>query len=40
MKLRDANLQVYEKNSFIYPPSGILRLFSKNASRLFLPKKL
>ena len=21
MKLRDANLQVYEKNSFTYPPS-------------------
>ena len=40
MKLRDANLQVYEKNSFTYPPSCILPLFSKNASRLLLPKRL
>ena len=35
MKLRDANLQVNEKNSFTNPPS-----FSKNASRLLLPKRL
>ena len=40
MKLRDANLQVYEKNSFTYPPSCILPSFSKNASRLLLPKRL
>ena len=33
MKLRDANLQVNEKNSFTSPPS-------KNASRLLLPKRL
>ena len=39
MKLRDAN-QVYGKNSFIYPPSCILPLFSKNALRLLLPKRL
>ena len=34
MKLRDANLHVYEKNSFMYLPS-----FSKNASQ-FLSKRL
>ena len=39
MKLRDAN-HVYEKNSFIYPPSWTLPLFSTNASRLLLPKSL
>ena len=27
MKLRDANLQVYEKSSLTYPPSCILPLF-------------
>ena len=40
MKLRDANLQVNEKNSFTYPPSCILPSFSKNTSRLLLPKSL
>ena len=40
MKLRDANLQVNEKNSFTNPPSCILPSFSKNASRLLLPKRL
>ena len=40
MKLRDANLQVNEKNSFANPPSCILPSFSKNASRLLLPKRL
>ena len=40
MKLREANLQVYEKNSFTHPPSCILLLFSRNASRLVLPKRL
>ena len=38
MKLRDANLQVYEKNSFTYPPSCILPSFSKNASRLLFQR--
>ena len=40
MTLRDANLQVYKKNSFTYPPSCILPSFSKNASQLLLPKRL
>ena len=40
MKLWDANLQVYEKNSFTYPSSYILPSFSKNASRLHFPKRL
>ena len=40
MELRDANLQVYEKNSFPYPLSCILPSFSENASRLLLPKRL
>ena len=40
MKLRDANLQVYVKKIFTYPPSCILPSFSKNASRLLLPKRL
>ena len=40
MKLRDGNLQVYEKISFTYPPSCTLPSFSKNASRLLLPKRL
>ena len=39
MKLEDANLQVYGKNFFAYPPLYILPSFSKNASRLLLPKK-
>ena len=40
MKLRDANLQVNEKNSFTHSPSCILPSFSKNTSRLLLPKSL
>ena len=40
MKLRDVNLQVYEKNFFTYPPSCIFSSFSKNTSRLLLPKRL
>ena len=40
MKLRDANLQVNKKNFFTNPPSCILPSFSKNASRLLLPKRL
>ena len=41
MKLRDANLQVYEKSSFTYPPSCILSSFSKKMiSGLLLPKSL
>ena len=40
MKLWDANLQFYEKNSFTHPPSCILPLFSQNASRLLLRKRL
>ena len=39
MKLRDANLQVYEKNSVTYPPSCILPSFPKNLSQLLLPKR-
>ena len=39
MKLRDANLQVNEKNSFTNPPSCILLSFSKNAPRLLLPER-
>ena len=34
MKLRDASLQVYEKNSFTHLLSCILPSFSQNASRL------
>ena len=40
MKFRDANLQVDEKSSFTHPPSCILPSFSKNTSRLLLPKSL
>ena len=40
MKLRYANLQVSEKNSFTNRPSCILPSFSKNAIRLLLPKRL
>ena len=40
MKLRDANLQVYEKNPFTCSPSCVVPPFSKNASRLLLPKRL
>ena len=40
MKLRDANLQVNDKNSFTHPPSYILHSFSKNTSRLLFPKSL
>ena len=32
MKLQDANLQLYEKKSFIHPPSCILLSFSQNKS--------
>ena len=39
MKSWDANLQVYEKISFTYPPSCILSLFSQNASWPLLPKR-
>ena len=35
MKLRDVNLQVYDKNSYTYPPSCNLPSFSTNASRFF-----
>ena len=37
--MQDANLQVYEKSCFIYPRSCGLPSFSKNASRLLLPKR-
>ena len=40
MKLQDASLQVNEKNSFTHSPSCILPSFSKNTSRLLLPKSL
>ena len=40
MKFRDTNLQVDEKSSFTHPPSCILPSFSKNTSRLLLPKNL
>ena len=40
MKFRDANLQVDEKSSFTHRPSCILPSFSKNTSRLLLPKGL
>ena len=40
MKFRDANLQVDEKSSYTHPPSCILPSFSKNTSRLLLPKSL
>ena len=40
MKLHDANLGVYKKNSLAYPPSCFLLSFSRNASRLLLPMKL
>ena len=40
MKLRDANLQVKETNFFTNRLSCILPSFSKNASRLLLPKRL
>ena len=40
MKLRDANLQVNEKNYFTHPPSCTLSSFSKNTSRLLLPRSL
>ena len=35
MKLRDANLQVNEKNSFTHPPSYILSSFSQNTHDYF-----
>ena len=35
MKLRDTNLQVYDKNSYTYLPLCILPSFSANASRFF-----
>ena len=38
MKLRDANLETNEKNSFTYPGSSILFSFYENTSRLLLPK--
>ena len=38
MKLRDANLQVQEKNSFTHPPSCIQPSFFKNTSGLLLLK--
>ena len=40
MKLQDANLQVYGKNSFTYTPSCILPSFSQSESRLLLLKRL
>ena len=40
MKLRDASLQVYEKNSFTHSLSCILPSFSQNASRLLLRKSV
>ena len=40
MKLRDARLQVYEKNSFTHFLSRILPSFSENASRLLHPKSV
>ena len=40
MKLRDANLHVYEKKTpFTHPPSFILPSFSQNTSRLLLSKR-
>ena len=39
-KLLDANLQIYEKNSFTLPPSCILPSFSQTASWLLLLKSL
>ena len=40
MKLRDANLQVYEENSFTHPPSRILPSFPQNASQLLSKEAL
>ena len=40
MKLRDANLQVYEENSFTHPPSCILPSFPQNASQLLSKEAL
>ena len=40
MKLWDANLRNNKKNSFAHRPSCILPSFSKNNSRLLLPKSL
>ena len=40
MMLRNANLQVYQKNSFTYPPLYILPSFCNNASLLLFPKRL
>ena len=40
MKFGDANMQVNEKNFFTHPTSCILPSFSKNTSRLLLPKSL
>ena len=34
MKLRDANLQVNEKNSFTHPPPCVLPSFSYTSARL------
>ena len=38
MKLRDANLQVNEKNSLSHYPSGILPLFFQNTPDYFSRK--
>ena len=40
MKLRDANLQLSEKNSLKHPSSCVLPSFSQNASRLLLLERL
>ena len=40
MKLRDANLQVYEENSFTHPPSCILPSCPQNASQLLSKEAL
>ena len=40
MKLRHANLQVYEETSFTHPPSRILPSFPQNASQLLSKEAL
>ena len=40
MKLRDANLETNEKNSFTYPGSCILFSFYENTSRYFFRRVL
>ena len=40
MKLRDANLQVNEKNSFTHPPSCILPSFSQKHTITFSEEAL